>query len=184
MIINDVTVLIDLLRAKGDAAYFGESVSILEHSLQCAYFADGAASSVVLISAALLHDVGHLLHGEPEDVASHGHDTVHEELAANYLSAWFGAEVTEPIRLHVAAKRYLCATEPEYLRQLSPSSKVSLALQGGPMTPKAVRAFESLPNASAAVQLRRWDDQAKLIDLKVPGLEHYVEHLRAAVRTK
>ena len=125
--------LIDLLNAKGGSAYFGEPVSILEHSLQAAHSAELAAAGPAAISAALLHDIGHMLHGLDEEIAHRGLDGMHEEVAAQYLSRWFGDEVTAPILLHVPAKRFLCWQDRTYLQQLSPASLKSLALQGGPM---------------------------------------------------
>ncbi|RUL62992.1 HD domain-containing protein [Dyella dinghuensis] len=165
--------LLDLLSAQGKEAYFGEPVSVLEHCLQCAHFAEQSQASPATIAAALLHDIGHVLHGLPEDIAQHGVDGAHENVAAAYLAQWFGEDVTETVRLHVSAKRYLCATDPTYLARLSPSSVESLHIQGGPMSDEEVAAFEALPNASVAVQLRRWDDEAKIPTLDVPGLEHY-----------
>jgi [1-hydroxy-2-(trimethylamino)ethyl]phosphonate dioxygenase len=170
---KNVDDLLELLSAQGKEAYFGEPVSVLEHCLQCAHFAEQSHASPSTIAAALLHDVGHMLHGLPEDIAEYGVDGAHEEVAARYLTKWFGEDVTETVRLHVAAKRYLCATDPTYIMQLSPASIESLQLQGGPMCDEEVAAFEALPNASVAVQLRRWDEQAKIPDLEVPGLEHY-----------
>jgi gamma-butyrobetaine dioxygenase len=99
------------------------------------------------------------------------------------LARWFGPEVTEPVRLHVAAKRYLCAVEPGYLAALSPASVHSLGLQGGPMTDAEARAFESNPYYRDAVRLRRWDDEAKVVGLAVPGIEHYRDRLEAAARS-
>jgi [1-hydroxy-2-(trimethylamino)ethyl]phosphonate dioxygenase len=168
-----VDALLDLLSAQGTAAYFGEPVSVLEHSLQCAHFAEKSQSSPPTIVAALLHDIGHMLHGLPEDIAQQGVDGAHEEVAAAYLARWFGEDVTETVRLHVAAKRYLCATDPTYMARLSPASMESLQLQGGPMSQAEVAAFEALPNAEVAVELRRWDDEAKVPTLDVPGLAHY-----------
>jgi [1-hydroxy-2-(trimethylamino)ethyl]phosphonate dioxygenase len=165
--------LLDLLAGQGKEVYFGEPVSILEHCLQCAHFAEQSQASTATIAAALLHDIGHVLHGLPEDIARHGLDGAHEELAATYLSMWFGEDVTETVRLHVAAKRYLCATDPTYMARLSPASVESLQLQGGPMDDEEVAAFEALPNARVAVQVRRWDDEAKIPQLDVPGLAHY-----------
>jgi phosphonate degradation associated HDIG domain protein len=165
--------LLDLLSAQGKEAYFGEPVSVLEHCLQCAHFAERFHAAPSTVAAALLHDIGHVLHGLPEDIAQHGLDGAHEEVAATYLAKWFGEDVTETVRLHVAAKRYLCATDPTYMAQLSPASIESLHIQGGPMSDEDVAAFEALPNASLAVQVRRWDDEAKIPNLDVPGLEHY-----------
>jgi [1-hydroxy-2-(trimethylamino)ethyl]phosphonate dioxygenase len=168
-----IDALLDLLSAQGKAAYFGEPVSVLEHCLQCAHFAERSNAGPSTIAAALLHDIGHVLHGLPEDIAQQGVDGAHEEVAATYLAKWFGDDVTETVRLHVSAKRYLCATDPTYIAQLSPASIESLQLQGGPMNQAEVTAFEALPNASVAVQVRRWDDEAKIPALEVPGLSHY-----------
>ncbi|GLQ50957.1 phosphohydrolase [Dyella flava] len=165
--------LLDLLSAQGKEAYFGEPVSILEHCLQCAHFAEQSQASPSTIAAALLHDIGHMLHGLPEDIAQQGMDGAHEDVAAVHLAKWFGEDVTETVRLHVAAKRYLCATDATYMARLSPSSIESLQLQGGPMSQEEATAFEALPNAGVAVQLRRWDDEAKIPQLDVPGLAHY-----------
>jgi [1-hydroxy-2-(trimethylamino)ethyl]phosphonate dioxygenase len=177
---RNIQELLDLLAAKGNEAYFGERVSILEHSLQCAYFAEQSHASPTAVAAALLHDIGHLLHDLPEDIAQQGKDGWHEEIAAAYLSQWFGEEVTAPVRMHVAAKRYLCATDSGYISQLSLASIESLNIQGGPMSHEEARAFDALPHAVLAVQLRRWDDQAKIPELKVPELQHYLPTLRVA----
>ena len=127
-----------------------------------------------LIVAALLHDVGHLLHSEEEDVADQGLDTRHEELGDLYLAAYLPASVTEPIRLHVAAKRYLCAVNPGYLAALSPSSLLSLKLQGGPMSSEEAEAFLLQPFGPEGVTLRRWDDEAKIPNLPVPTADSYL----------
>jgi [1-hydroxy-2-(trimethylamino)ethyl]phosphonate dioxygenase len=170
---KNIDELLELLSTQAKGAYFGEPVSVLEHCLQCAHFAERSQASPATIAAALLHDIGHVLHGLPEDIAEHGLDGAHEDVAAIYLAPLFGEDVTETVRLHVAAKRYLCATDPGYFVQLSPASVESLRLQGGPMSDEEVAAFEALPNAGVAVQLRRWDDEAKIPDMEVPGLAHY-----------
>ena len=174
--------LIDLLNAKGGSAYFGEPVSILEHSLQAAHSAELAAAGPAAISAALLHDVGHMLHGLDEEIAHRGLDGMHEEVAAKYLSRWFGDEVTMPILLHVPAKRFLCWQDHAYLQQLSPASIESLALQGGPMNDEQAAEFLRNPFASAAIALRHWDDEAKIAGLRVPNAAHYLPALQAASR--
>jgi predicted HD phosphohydrolase len=174
--------LIDLLNAKGGSAYFGEPVSILEHSLQAAHSAELAAAGPAAISAALLHDIGHMLHGLDEEIAHRGLDGMHEEVAAKYLSCWFGEEVTVPILLHVPAKRFLCWQEHAYLQQLSPSSLESLALQGGPMNDEQAERFLRNPFAQAAIALRRWDDAAKVPGLRVPDAAYYLPVLQAASR--
>jgi phosphonate degradation associated HDIG domain protein len=170
-----------LFGEKGRAAYLGEAVTQTEHALQCANLAEQAGADGALIAAALLHDVGHLLHGLLEDAAERGIDGRHEHAGADWLERHFGPAVVGPVRLHVAAKRYLCAVEPTYLASLSPASRLSLALQGGPMLVEEARAFEGQTEATAAVALRRWDDEAKVPGLAVPGLEHYLEHLDAAL---
>jgi predicted HD phosphohydrolase len=126
--------------------------------------------------------VGHLLDARATDPQLTQDDHEHEELGARWLEEHFGPEVTRPIRLHVAAKRYLCATDPAYLARLSPSSAASLRLQGGPMTPAEVAEFERDPFHGAAVRLRRWDDEAKVAGLATPPLEHFQRHLAVAQR--
>jgi len=179
---RNVQDLLDLLSEQGHDAFFGEQVSVLDHSLQCAYFAERSRASPLAITAALLHDIGHLLPDLPKDSAQPGREGWHEEIGAECLSHWFGEAVAEPVRLHVAAKRYLCATDPDYVSRLSQASIESLQVQGGAMRPEEVRAFDALPGAELAVQLRRWDDEAKIPELKVPGLEHYLPMLREAIR--
>jgi phosphonate degradation associated HDIG domain protein len=162
-----------LMRSRGGEAYFGEPVSQLEHALQAAWFATQEKSAPALVAAALLHDIGHLLHDLPENVADQGVDTRHEEAGYDWLLARFGSAVAAPVRLHVAAKRYLCGVDPEYYSRLSPASVQSLALQGGPFTEKQAREFERLLWHRDAVNLRRWDDAAKQPGLAVPLLEEY-----------
>ena len=118
----------------GDQLYIGEPVSMTEHMLQAAQAAELDGASPTLVAAALLHDFGHLIHDLPEDSAEHGIDTRHKDVGADYLARHFVPAVVEPTRLHVAAKRYLCAVDPAYLANLSPASILSLKLQGGPYT--------------------------------------------------
>jgi phosphonate degradation associated HDIG domain protein len=165
--------IFELFERHGQEAYLGEAVSQQEHALQAAHLAEQEGAPDALIVAALLHDVGHLLHGLPEDVAMRGIDGRHEAVGEAWLARRFGPEVTEPVRLHVAAKRYLCAVDPTYRRRLSPASVQSLTLQGAPMSDAEVHAFEEHPYPRAAVRLRGWDDEAKVPGLEVPGLEHY-----------
>jgi [1-hydroxy-2-(trimethylamino)ethyl]phosphonate dioxygenase len=171
-----------VFRERGEAAYLGEPVSLAEHSLQTALAAEQDGAHERLVAAALLHDYGHLLHDVPEDAADHGLDTQHENVAHAFLGRHFGPEVVEPIRLHVAAKRYLCAVDPAYVATLSPASLLSLELQGGPCGPQEVADFEASPFAADAVRLRRYDDVAKQPGLETPGLEHYRPALEAALR--
>jgi phosphonate degradation associated HDIG domain protein len=166
--------ILGLFADRGDSAYGGEPVSQIEHALQAAALARRDGAGVTLVTASLLHDVGHLLHDLPDDAPGRGVDDTHETLAARWLSRWFGPEVIEPVRLHVDAKRYLCAVEPEYLGRLSEPSVLSLRLQGGAMTADEVHAFRGSPYVAEAVALRRWDDEAKDPELVVPDLESYV----------
>lgn len=168
-----------LFARKGHLSY-GEGVTIAEHSLQAALLAEQEGAEPAMIAAALLHDVGHLLHGLPEDIADRGVDAQHESIASAWLSRYFPAAVSEPVRLHVAAKRYLCAIEPGYFEALSPASVQSLALQGGPMSKDEANRFSGERYCKAAVKLRRWDDLAKVQGQKTPDLAHYRAILEAA----
>src|SRR5271165_5589917 len=141
---NTVKHIIELFEKNGKAAYFGEQVSQEEHALQSAFFAQQEQAPNTLVAAALLHDIGHLLHGM-EDAADRGIDGRHEVLGDEFLRHAFGPAVAEPVRLHVEAKRYLCFSEPGYLSSLSSASLRSLELQGGPLSAAAAAEFESNP---------------------------------------
>jgi phosphonate degradation associated HDIG domain protein len=171
--LNSVDEVFALLERGGGEAYFGEPVTVLEHCLQAAWFVERAGGDEALIAAGVLHDLGHLMHSEGEDAAVRGLDTRHEELGVVALAQHLPAAVLDPIRLHVAAKRYLCAAEPDYFAALSPSSVESLALQGGPMNEAEAAAFLALPHAREALVLRRADDAAKVRDFAVPALPSY-----------
>ncbi len=170
-----------LFREHGDSEYGGEAVTQLEHALQAATRAEKSGADSSLIAAALLHDVGHLLQNLPDDAPDQGVDDRHEELGGRWLDRRFGPAVTEPVRLHVAAKRYLCAVEPGYFSELSRPSVVSLELQGGPMSDEEAKAFETNPHYREAVSLRRWDDEAKVVGEQTPPLEAFCAHLDNAV---
>ncbi len=165
--------IFSLFLEKGGGAYFGESVTELEHALQCAHLAEQASAPGAWVAAALLHDIGHLLHDLGEQVADQGIDARHEDAGARWLERLFPNEVVAPVRLHVDAKRYLCAVVPGYAQGLSPASRQSLQLQGGPFDASEVSMFEAEAGWEGAVALRRWDDEAKVLGLAVPGLEHY-----------
>ena len=177
---DPIDVILGLFQERGDAAYLGESVSQTEHALQTAWAAEQASAGSGLIAAALLHDIGHLLHDLPEDCALSGIDDAHELRGERWLVRFFGPDVTEPIRLHVAAKRFLCATDPAYLGLLSEASLRSLQLQGGPFTEDEGAQFRRHPYGEAAVALRRFDEQAKVPGLPTPPLEHFRPYLEAA----
>lgn len=164
---------------------YDESVSQTAHAVQTAMLAERDGASPALMVASLLHDLAHLLERDPADGAAQpDRDLRHEVVAARFLATWFGPEVTAPIRHHVAAKRYLCAIDPEYTRALSPASVHSLALQGGPMSPDEAGAFLSVDGAAEAVRLRRWDDLAKDPDLMAPAFADHRELLLSVVRVE
>ena len=168
---------------RGSAAYFGAAVSMREHALQAAHFAEALGAPDALIAAALLHDIGHLLAAVPEDIHDWSVDARHELTGARWLRARFGAAVAEPVRLHVPAKRYLCATDPTYFAQLSEASVLTLTLQGGPLSPVEVAAFEREAAWGDALIVRRSDDRGKIAGFSTPPLEHYrplLKSLRAA----
>jgi [1-hydroxy-2-(trimethylamino)ethyl]phosphonate dioxygenase len=158
---------------RGAGAYFGEVVTTLEHSLQAAYFAQESNASDALVVAALLHDIGHLIDSAPADFTDWQSDARHEVSGSKWLAQRFGPEVSEPVRLHVPAKRYLCATDPSFCAQLSPASVRTLALQGGPMSREEIAAFRLEPFHRDAVQLRYFDDRGKVAGLPTPDFAHY-----------
>jgi len=174
-----VDVVASIFAARGATAYFGECVSITEHALQTAYFAQRDAASPELVVAALLHDVGHLLENTPDDLDEWAHDACHESIGSAWLARRFPPAVVEPVRLHVAAKRYLCATDPNYHTKLSPASVITLGLQGGPMTPREIAAFETELYHRPALHLRQWDDQAKIVALVTPQISDYAALIRS-----
>jgi phosphonate degradation associated HDIG domain protein len=161
---------------------YGEGVSQLEHALQCAVFAERAGAAEPLIVATLLHDIGHMLHDLPEDIADSGLDTQHESLGSAWLSQHFGPEVSEPVRLHVAAKRYLSASEAGYYDVLSEASKLSLKLQGGPMSTQEQANFGAERFFKEAVSLRRWDDEGKIVGMETPDLRYFAPMIERSLR--
>ena len=173
--------VLTLFRQRGGSQYGGEAVTQLEHALQAATFAEREGAAPALVAAALIHDVGHLLHELPADAPARGVDDRHETLAAAWLAQRFGPPVVAPVAMHVAAKRYLCTVDPGYLGRLSQPSVLSLALQGGPMTPDEVKQFETRPFFQDAVRLRRWDDAAKVVGMATPELDHFARYLHLAV---
>ena len=179
---NVADAIAEFFARSGGELYFGEAVTQREHALQCAALAERAGASPSLIVAALLHDVGHLLHDAGESLADDAVDGLHEVVGHRWLSRFFGPDVTEPVRLHVDAKRYLCAVDAQYLRTLSPASQQSLALQGGPFRGAEISDFVDRPFAADAVRLRRWDDGAKIPGLVVPELEHYRDMIVGVAR--
>ncbi|MGZ5662821.1 MAG: phosphonate degradation HD-domain oxygenase [Usitatibacter sp.] len=164
-----------LFRDHGHIAYAGEGVSQLEHALQSAHGAERDGATPELVTAALLHDLGHLLNLQGETPTQRGIDDQHQYFAIPFIRALFPPEVVEAIRLHVDAKRALCALEPDYYEALSDDSKRSLTLQGGIFSPQETEAFLAKPFAQSAVRLRRWDDAAKVAGEETPKLAHFLE---------
>ena len=165
--------ILALYGSRGGRAYFGERVTMTEHGLQAAHFAQAEAAPQSLVMAALLHDVGHLIESVPDSIEEWHADAGHEVTGSRWLSQRFPAEVSEPVRLHVPAKRYLCATDARYFAMLSPASLHTLHLQGGPMSAEEVVRFEAERYFREALRVRHWDDQGKVAGLKTPPLEAY-----------
>ncbi|HZF82733.1 MAG TPA: HD domain-containing protein [Burkholderiaceae bacterium] len=167
-----------LFERKGAAQYSGEPVTQLDHALQCALHAEQAGADDELVTAALLHDLGHLLNDQGESPTLRGIDDLHQFYALPFLRGLFSDRVLDAIRWHVDAKRYLCASRPDYEASLSDDSKRSLALQGGVFSTADARAFLDRPHAHDAVRVRLWDDAAKQAGLPTPPLAHYLSRAR------
>jgi phosphonate degradation associated HDIG domain protein len=176
---DPVAVIGELFASEGLADYLGEPVSQAAHMLQAAALAERDKAAPPLVAAALLHDVGHFTGTVTGRDLMAGTDNSHGEQGAAWLSRWFGPEVTEPVRLHVAAKRYLCAVEPGYLARLSPASVYTLGVQGGPMEPGEIAAFLAGAYAQDACRVRRWDDAAKDAAAWTPEFAHFAPVLSA-----
>lgn len=169
--------IVDLFNEKGHSLYGGEAVTQMEHALQAATFAKKNNASDALITASLLHDIGHLLHALPDDAPDFGVDDLHEELAAQFLEKYFIQEVVEPAKLHVQAKRYLCFVDANYYDTLSEPSRQSLALQGGIMNAEEAAEFEKYQNYKEAVLLRTWDDLAKDPTMQTDPIESFAPYI-------
>jgi phosphonate degradation associated HDIG domain protein len=178
-----VQLIADLFASEGAADYLGEAVTQAAHMLQAAALAERAGAPPALIAAALLHDVGHFTGVVTGHDLMAGTDNRHSEQGATWLGQWFGAEVTEPVRLHVEAKRYLCAVEPGYFGKLSPASVYTLGVQGGPMTDVAAAEFAARSFAADACRVRRWDDDAKDPDVRTPPFTHFAPVLEGLLRS-
>ena len=174
----------DLFDGPGTADYLGEEVTQAQHMLQAAALAESEGAPPELVLAALLHDVGHVTGPVSGAELMSGTDDRHSQVAADWLGEWFEPAVTEPIRLHVAAKRYLCAVDPGYAQRLSPASTYTLEVQGGAMTAEEVAAFEAEAYAGDAVRLRRWDDAAKDPAVSVPPFDHYEQRISLLARAR
>jgi len=181
---NIIDKVMELFVHYGHRIYFGEAVTQREHALQAATLAEENKGSASLITAALLHDIGHIINISESPVAESLYadtaDDLHEEIGYRWLSVHYGPEVSDPVRLHVPAKRYLCAIDEDYIKLLSKTSVRSLHGQGGPMTSGEIKAFESEIFATDAIAVRRWDDEAKDPNRKTPDLLHFRIYLDAA----
>ena len=179
-----VAFLSDIFERRGSESYLGEQVSMAEHMLQAAWLAEREGAKDEMVAAALLHDIGHYT-GEfgsysPEDTK----DKYHDAAGAYVLKPFFPTVVIECVRLHVAAKRYLCAIDPDYQRRLSQASKHSLSLQGGPMTEQEVADFRSNAFHEEAVMVRKWDDGGKVRGRKTKSFYDYCDLLQRIVNAQ
>jgi phosphonate degradation associated HDIG domain protein len=171
--------LLDIFVGRATKRYGLSAINQLQHALQAAALAEKDEAPAATVLASLLHDVGHMIHTLGENPAGRGIDDVHEELGARWLAERFGPEVSEPVRLHVAAKRYLCTVESDYFGKLSPDSVRSLELQGGLMSADELEAFRANPYHAGAVRLRRYDEAAKDPRANTPDFDHYLRHVAA-----
>lgn len=170
-----------LFTRHGHTQYTGEPVTQLEHALQSALLAEQEDAAPSLIVASLLHDLGHLLEDLGQTPTLAGIDDLHQYRVLPFLRGVFDESVLAPIALHVDAKRYLCATDPDYFAQLSADSVRSLQLQGGIFDVEQAAAFIDRPYAEDAVRLRRWDDRAKTAGLPTPDYAHYAGYFNACL---
>ncbi|MCI2419972.1 HD domain-containing protein [Saccharopolyspora sp. K220] len=178
---NPIDHLAELFDGAGGKEYLGERVTTATHMLQAGARAEAAGAPDHLVAAALLHDIGHFPGLVSDTDPTADTDDHHDDHGADWLARWFEESVSEPVRMHVAAKRYLCAVEPGYFDKLSETSVHTLRLQGGPMSEQEVRDFEASPHARAAVELRRWDEAAKDPHAPTPDFEHFRPLLESLV---
>lgn len=178
---NEIAEIKNYLNEIGAKRYGDSDVSQLQHALQCASLAENSGASPELIAAALLHDIGHIVDDHYPGAAEAGIDRRHEQIGSGYLANWFGPAVSEPVKLHVSAKRYLCGVEEGYFATLSEGSVLSLELQGGPYDGPAAEQFVSQDYAQDAIDLRRWDDLAKDPDAITETVEHYMSFVSTAL---
>jgi phosphonate degradation associated HDIG domain protein len=176
---DKIDTLLELFATRGANQYGREAVTQAAHALQAAAIAESEGASPALIAAALLHDVGHLIHKLDPETAGWDRDDYHENIGSGFLNKLFGPAVVEPVRLHVPAKRYLCAVEPAYFGILSPASIRSLELQGGEMAEAEAVAFRNKPFAFDAVRVRKWDDRAKIPGAATKQVTDYADLLRS-----
>lgn len=179
MKIHSIDDIEQLFLRDGHVEYAGEGINQLEHALQCAQLAEQAGASAALITAAFLHDIGHLLNPKGDTPSARGIDDQHQFVASHHLKSLFRQDVVAPVHLHVLGKRALCALASHYYDALSADSKRSLALQGGPLNTRELEDFMAMPYAEEAMALRRWDDLAKAPNRETPALEHFLRIARS-----
>ena len=172
----------DVFKRRGAESYLGEQVTMAQHMLQTAQCAEQAGADDSQIVAALLHDIGHYKNEISENVLAKGKNNFHEEAGANFLEDYFPSSVVEPIRQHVAAKRYLCAVKSDYFERLSPASVHTLNLQGGPMNTEEVEEFEKNDYLEQCIQLRYWDEDGKDPERKHPPFSYYRSLIESLVK--
>ena len=178
-----VDILSEIYATKGLETFEGDRrVTQTSHGLQTAMIAEAEGADSRMIVAGLLHDIGRIINPKDRELTDSGKDAKHEVVGQKYLEAWFGPEVTMPVKWHVAAKRYLVATDPAYSHKISAGSTRSLKGQGGVYTAEEAAAFLDQPFASEGVLLRRWDDRAKAPDADTPPFAHFVRHIERCLK--
>ncbi|MEM8687775.1 MAG: HD domain-containing protein [Pseudomonadota bacterium] len=178
---NVVDFIAGIFERRGGEEYLGEAVTMAEHMLQAATFAEQSGQDEIIVVAALLHDIGHFTSEFGSFQMDDTEDRLHEEAGAEVLERFFPDVVTDCVRYHVAAKRYLCATKPEYFGRLSEASIHSLKLQGGPMSAEEVNAFEQNPNLTQIIQVRYLDEAGKREGMVTPPFSHFAPMVQRVV---
>jgi phosphonate degradation associated HDIG domain protein len=176
---NIVEFLLDIFERRGADSYLGEDVTMSEHMLQCAECAAADGADPELIAAALIHDIGHYTNEFPDDAREQGIDNHHDSAGGGILAGFFSERISECVRLHVLAKRYLCAVEADYFSKLSPASVHTLYLQGGSMSKVEIDEFTANPYHQDAVRVRRWDEAGKVKGVETRSIQDFAPLLKS-----